>query len=100
MAIIISADKLKEAIPGYNPLQSHLVHAESAKMADAFYARAVKESDLNTVVLLSGGTASGKTEFVSEYLADKPYIIVDGTLPTLEGAQIKIRSAKKRGKML
>lgn len=33
--------------------------------------------------MLSGGSASGKTEFMSEYLLDKPIIIVDGTLPTL-----------------
>jgi hypothetical protein len=98
MAIIISADELKRTIPGYAPERSHLVHAQSAKMADALYAKTIRESDLGTVVLLSGGTASGKTEFMSEYLVDEPCIILDGTLPSLEGARIKTRNAHKYGK--
>lgn len=98
MAIIISADNLKETIPGYDPSKSHLVHTESARMADALYAKTVKESDIKEVILLSGGAASGKTEFMSEYLADKSYIIVDGTLPSLRGAQIKTQKAAKYGK--
>jgi hypothetical protein len=98
MAIIISADELKKTIPGYDPTQSHLVHAQSAKMADALYAKTIKESNLKKVVLLSGGAASGKTEFMSEYLADELCIIMDGTLPSLEGARIKTRGARKYGK--
>lgn len=98
MAIIISADELKKTIPGYDPNQSHIVHTESAKLADVLYAKAVGESDLKEVVLLSGGAASGKTEFMSEYLANGPYIIVDGTLPSLQGAKIKTRKALKGGK--
>lgn len=98
MAFIISADDLKKTIPGYDPNQSHFVHMQSAKLADALYAKTVKESDLRDVVLLSGGAASGKTEFMSEYLADRPYIIVDGTLPSLKGARIKTEKAQKRGK--
>jgi hypothetical protein len=98
MAIIISADELKKTIPGYDPNQSHVVHIESAKMADALYAKTVKESDFEEVILLSGGAASGKTEFMSEYLANEPYIIVDGTLPTPLGARIKAQKALKHGK--
>ncbi len=98
MAIIISADELKKTIPGYDPGQSHIVHTESAKMADALYAKTVKESELNEVILLSGGAASGKTEFMSEYLTNEPYIIVDGTLPSLQGARIKAQKALKYSK--
>jgi len=98
MAFIISADDLKKTIPGYNPSQSHLVHTQSAKLADALYTKTINESDLKEVVLLSGGAASGKTEFMSEYLADRPCIIVDGTLPSLQGALIKTQKAQKRGK--
>lgn len=98
MAILISADDLKETIPGYDPKKSHMVHVESARLADAQYDETIRTSEFNQVVLLSGGSASGKTEFMSEYLLDKPLIIVDGTLPTLEGAKIKIRKALKRGK--
>jgi hypothetical protein len=98
MAILISADDLKKTIPGYNPNQSHLVHSQSARLADAKFEEAIKTSEYKQVVLLSGGAASGKTEFMSEYLLDKPYIIVDGTLPIFEGAKIKARKAWKYGK--
>ena len=98
MAIIISADELKKTIPGYDPSLSHMVHTESAKLADALYAKTVGESHLKEVILLSGGAASGKTEFMSEYLANEPCIIVDGTLPSLQGARIKARKAHKCGK--
>lgn len=67
-------------------------------MADALYAKTVKESKLGNVILLSGGAASGKTEFMSEYLADRPHIIVDGTLPSFQGAHIKAQKALKYGK--
>lgn len=99
-AILISADDLKKTIPGYDPKESHKVHAESARLADAQYDAAVKTSEYDQVVLLSGGSASGKTEFMSEYLLDRPLIIVDGTLPTLDGAKIKIKKALNRGKKI
>ena len=35
---------------------------------------------------------------MSGYLADEPAIILDGTLPTFEGAKIKIKAAIKHGK--
>jgi len=95
MAIVISADELKKTIPGYNPQQSHLVHHKSAKMANAEYAKVVKSGEYNEVILLSGGAASGKTEFMSEYLINRQSIILDGALPSFEGAKIKTRLAKK-----
>lgn len=98
MAIIISADDLKKTILGYDPERSHLVHSRSAKLADKKYDECVKTCEYEQVILLSGGAASGKTEFMSEYLLDRPYIILDGTLPTLEGAKIKARKAQKYGK--
>jgi hypothetical protein len=47
---------------------------------------------------LAGGTASGKSEYVSEYLTDTEAIILDGTLPTFTGAEIKIKRALKAEK--
>lgn len=85
-------------MPEYDPGQSHLVHAKSAKLADALYAKAMNEAKFHDVVLLSSGAASGKTEFMSEYLAQQPYIVLDGTLPTFKGASIKIAKAIKRKK--
>ncbi|MBP9670120.1 hypothetical protein KBD75_01835 [Candidatus Woesebacteria bacterium] len=42
---------------------------------------------------MSGGTASGKTEFMLTQLVNKKAMIVDTTLPTPEGARIKINKA-------
>ena len=95
MAYIISADKIKESLPGYNPKRSDLLHRKSAKLADKDFKRAVKTRLENIVILMAGGTASGKTEYVSAYLESREVIVVDGTLPTFEGAKIKIRNTLK-----
>jgi hypothetical protein len=47
---------------------------------------------------MSGGTASGKSEYVSVYLTDVNAIVLDGTLSTLTGAEIKIKAARKASK--
>jgi hypothetical protein len=98
MAYIISADDIKETLPGYTPDRAEAFHITSAKMADKAYAKALKERPEDRVILMSGGTASGKSEYVSAYLVNNEAIILDGTLPSLEGASIKIRSARKAGK--
>lgn len=49
---------------------------------------------------MCGGSASGKSEYVSAYLEDKSVIILDGTLPSFKGAKIKIRNALKAGKKI
>lgn len=100
MAHIISADNIKKSLPGYNPERSELLHRMSTRMADKQYARAVKERPENTVILMSGGAASGKTEYVATYLRKRRVIIFDGTLPSLEGAKIKIREARKYNKKI
>lgn len=97
-AIIISADEIKKTLPGYVPEKSGDFHRESARLADKEYERTVRASGKKHVILLSGGAASGKTEYLSAYLVDEDAIILDGTLPTLEGFLIKYRAAKKYGK--
>jgi predicted kinase len=99
-AILISADDLKKTIPDYDPDKSELVHHQSTKLADKLYADTLKSSDYKKVILMSGGSASGKTEFMSEYLANRPVIIFDGTLQGIEGAKMKIQLAKKYGKQI
>lgn len=94
-AVIISADEIKKSLVDYDPTQSHLVHRQSTQLADKQFAETVKSSKYKTVVLLSGGSASGKTEFVSEYLVDQNLIIFDGTLPSFQGAKIKADLARR-----
>jgi hypothetical protein len=98
MAFIISADDIKKSLPGYDPNHSDKLHRESARLADKEYEKALKNRPENTVILMSGGTASGKTEYISAYLRPRKVIILDGTLPTFEGAKIKIRKALKKKK--
>jgi len=98
VAYIISADEIKKTLPGYDPGHSEDFHTASAKLADKAYVKALKERSEDTAILMCGGSASGKSEYVSVYLEDKPVIILDGTLPSFEGAKIKIRKALKAGK--
>jgi hypothetical protein len=100
MAYIIAADELKKTLPGYSPDKSEAFHRESARLADKQYAQAVKERPEPLVILMAGGSASGKSEYVSEYLKDTQAIILDGTLPTFVGAEIKIKKALKAKKQV
>lgn len=99
MAIIISADEIKKQIRGYSPEEAEKFHRESARQADKDFEQALKSNpDYKKVILLNGGTASGKTEFLSSYLSDEHAIVFDGTLSTKEGARIKIKKVKKANK--
>ncbi len=98
MAYIISADDIKKTLHGYDPEHSDVLHHESARLADKKYEDALKKRKEKTVILMSGGTASGKTEYISAFLKERKTIIFDGTMPTLEGAKIKINKALRCGK--
>ncbi len=98
-SIIISADEIKKNLEGYSPEKVEKFHSESAKIADKNFIKALNDKDFRRVFLLCGGTASGKTELVFEYLMDREdAIIFDGTLSTTEGAKIKIKKIEKKNK--
>src|SRR3989338_9038422 len=99
-AILISADDIKKELPGYSPQRSEEFHSASARLADTKFYEAIKTSKFETVVLLSGGPASGKTEYFSEYLKDGDLIVLDCILPTENGAKIKIAKIKKNKKKI
>lgn len=98
MTLIIAADEIKKTLRGYTPEKSELFHRESARLADQTYQTALKERPEPRVILLSGGAASGKSEYLSVYLQSEDAIVLDGTLPTFQGAKIKIQKALKAGK--
>lgn len=98
MVIIISADEIKKTLPNYDPEKSEQFHTESARMADRDFDKAIKSSPYKSVVLLSGGTASGKTEFLVTQLTRKRCVVLDATLTTEKGAGIKIKKIKNLGK--
>lgn len=98
MAKIISADEIKKQLPNYSPEKAGEVHRESAKIADTEFESALKERKYKNVILLNGGTASGKTEFISTQLINKDSIIFDATQSTEVGAKTKISKILKAGK--
>lgn len=98
MAIIISADEIKKQLPNYSPDKAEAFHRESAKHADKQFTTVLKSNPYKEVILLNGGTASGKTEFLSTHLMNKECIILDATLSTELGAKNKIRQVIKAGK--
>ncbi len=95
MAIIISADEIKKTLSGYNPRQAESFHEKSARLADREFKRSLKTCSESKVIIMAGGAASGKTEYVSTYLKRQEVVVFDGTLPTFEGARIKIQGALK-----
>jgi len=98
MPTIISADEIKKELPNYDPSHVELFHRESARKADKMFEQFLKDNPFNEVILLSGGTASGKTEFMVTQLNSKKCIIFDTTLPTQSGAKIKIKKIHKMNK--
>lgn len=99
MALIISADEIKKKLPNYSPEKAELFHHESARLADQNFEIALKNSPFKEVILLCGGTASGKTEFLATQLNRKLCIILDATLSTEEGAKIKLKKIIKARKI-
>ncbi len=91
MSIIIAADEIKKELPNYSPEKAEEFHHESAKKADKLFIETLKDPSYKEVILLSGGTASGKSEFLATQLDTKECIIMDATLATELGAKNKIR---------
>lgn len=92
MAIVISADEIKKQLPNYSPEKAELFHRESAKLADREFEAKLKEAQFEEAILLCGGAASGKTEFlVTHLIRRKRCLILDATLATEKGAEIKLK---------
>src|SRR3989344_5735635 len=92
MAVIISADDIKKKLSNYSPDKAEQFHRESAKIADREFENKLKDADFREVILMSGGAASGKKEFLATHLANREdCLIVDATLSTEEGAGIKLK---------
>lgn len=92
---IISPDDVKKNLSGYDPIKAESFHLESSKIADHEFSAKLKESSDLEVILMSGGSASGKTEFVAAYLEDFKGIVFDSTLSSAEGARVKIKKILK-----
>ena len=94
--MIIEVDKYKEIIAGYDPVHSDNVHIESAKMADKDFEKLIKERKFKEVIFMSGGTASGKSEFaIQNYRESEDLLVLDATLKNTEGFKIKYKLIQK-----
>jgi hypothetical protein len=98
MALIISADEIKKEFEGYDPKKVEKFHTQSAKLADKQFDQVLKTNKYSRAILLNGGTASGKTEFLATQLANKRAVIFDTTMATILGAEIKIKKILKSKK--
>ncbi|MDH3324864.1 MAG: zeta toxin family protein [Candidatus Peregrinibacteria bacterium] len=99
---VISADEIKKYFPKYSPKTASEFHRESARLADKIFENTIKIIP-QKVIILGGGTASGKTEYLSQYLhvfGKAGGIFFDGTLPNFEGAQIKLKNVLKNKREL
>ena len=96
MPTIIDLDEIKEAIPGYSPEKANEFHEQSAKIANKIFDLRLAETENQNVVLMCGGSASGKSEFLAKFLPETfKGIIFDSTLSNSIGAEIKIKNIKK-----
>ena len=98
MSIIISADEIKKKLKGYSPELAEKFHDKSAKMADQEFEKAVEAAPYKKVILVCGGSASGKSEFLATELINEESIIFDGTLSSEKRAEIKLKKIIKANK--
>ncbi len=98
--IIIDIDEYKSYFEGYVPAHSEDFQSSSAQLANKEFNKIIKDSSYQDVVLMCGGSASGKSEFVEEYAEDADVIIFDSTLSNENGAKVKIRNILRKKKKI
>lgn len=96
--MIIEVDEYKKKIPGYDPNNSEDFHIESAKLADKDFINSLKSLKYKRIILMSGGTASGKTEFATSYLTKKDQLVFDATLKDYSGFLVKLDKIERYDK--
>lgn len=99
MAIVISADEIKKDLKGYTPDKAEQFHSRSARMADQEFEKVVKTVSFREVILVCGGSASGKSEFLATQLANRDYVIFDGTLSSTKRAEEKLKKIIRADKI-
>ena len=95
---IVSIDEEKESLLGYSPEKADDFHIESAKSANKKFDQELKKIKNKKVILMCGGSASGKTEFIEKFCLvsnetkteNLDGLIFDSTLATELGAKVKI----------
>ncbi len=96
--MIIEVDEYKKKVKAYSPERSEDFHKESALLADKDFVNHLKTKKYKKVVLMAGGTASGKTEYAMSYLLDKTTLVYDGTLKNFSGLKPKLDKIQRYSK--
>ncbi len=96
--MIIEVDEYKKKVENYDANNSELVHSESGKLADADFKIFLQSRKYKRIIFMAGGTASGKTEFASQFLNKKDQLVYDGTLKSFEGFKVKLDKIKRYDK--
>lgn len=96
--MIIEVDEYKKKLKGYKPSQASKFHTDSAVLADKAFKDAIADSAFKNVILMCGGSASGKSELAESVLDKEDVLIYDGTLSSFEGAKVKIRNSIRKKK--
>ncbi len=96
MAQVISADEIKKTLPRYSPSLAEKFHHESARKADKLFASILKTNKYNEVILLNGGTASGKSEFLATQLSRKKCMVFDPVVLRFLDSRVRIILRVKR----
>jgi hypothetical protein len=101
VSVIVSADEIKKTLRNYSPSQAEAFHRQSAKLADTEFYSQLQIPAYSKVIVLGGGAASGKTEFLVTHLKSQEdnAVFFDTTFSTTEGAKIKIRNILKAKKL-
>ena len=93
--IIIDIDEIKHEFQDYTPEKAEQYQEKSAKEANKRFQKALKQYKDKEIILMSGGSASGKTEYRSKHLNDFQGIIFESTLRSTKGFEIKMEKIRK-----
>jgi hypothetical protein len=96
--MIIEVDEYKKKVKGYSSKRSEDFHKESAMLADKDFCAHLKTKKYKKVILMAGGTASGKTEYARSYLLSKTALVYDGTLKNFSGLKPKLDKIERYSK--
>ncbi len=99
-AIIIDIDEIKKGLPDYKPKNAEHFHEESSKLAKQAFKIVLKRSNYKRIILLAGGSASGKTEYASSEGTKEEAIIFDGALSNIESFKKKLLMIQERKKTI
>lgn len=97
-AYVIDPDGIMKSFPDYTADKAGELHGASSVLAMKAYQQALTSDTTGIVRFTAGGSGSGKSEILVDYMKETPGIIYDGTFAKLAKAEQMIEDALKAGK--